>query len=237
VIYTLEVSTRSVEPQVDLWYTYRLTAGTPRRLATMKTSEKPTRQRLIEAAVRRFYRDGFRNVGVDQVFSDVGISKTAFYKHFESKDDLMLAALEMQNGWLQETFRAMIRERGGTTAIGQLHAVLDVVEHIIESDDYQGCIFINVAMEFPLPHEPAHVAASQNKQAMENIVSALAADAGADDPHALAQELCLIMEGAYVTRQVTGNKDTVNIARRVARLAIESRCSARDAKEHFGSDL
>jgi AcrR family transcriptional regulator len=191
----------------------------------MKTSETTTRTRLIEAAVRRFYRDGFRNVGIDQVYSDVGISKTAFYKHFESKDDLMLAALEMQNGWIQETFRAMIRERGGPTAIGQLHAVLDVVEHIIESDDYQGCIFVNVAMEFPLLHEPAHVAASQNKQAMENIVLALAEDAGADDPHALSQELCLIMEGAYVTRQVTGNKDTVNIARRVARLVIASRCS------------
>ncbi len=191
----------------------------------MKKSENTTRQRLIEAAVRRFYRDGFRNVGIDQVFSDVGISKTAFYKHFECKDDLMLAALEVQNRWIQETFRTMIRERGGPTAIGQLHAVLDVVEHIIESDEYQGCIFVNAAMEFPLLHEPAHVAASQNKQAMENIVLALAEEAGADDPHALSQELCLIMEGAYVTRQVTGNKDTVNIARRVARLVIASRCS------------
>jgi AcrR family transcriptional regulator len=190
----------------------------------MKKSGKSTRQRLIEAAVRRFYRDGFRNVGIDQVFSDVGISKTAFYKHFECKDDLMLAALEMQNAWIQETFRTMISERGGPTAVGQLHAAFDVVEHIIESDDYQGCIFVNVAMEFPLPHEPAHVAASQNKQSMENIVLALAQDAGADDPRALAQELCLIMEGAYVTRQVTGNKDTVNIARRVARLVIASRC-------------
>jgi hypothetical protein len=130
----------------------------------------------------------------------------------------------MQNAWIQETFRTMISERGGPTAVGQLHAVFDVVEHIIESDDYQGCIFVNVAMEFPLPHEPAHVAASRNKQSMENIVLALAKDAGADDPRALAQELCLIMEGAYVTRQVTGNKDTVNIARRVARLVIASRC-------------
>jgi AcrR family transcriptional regulator len=190
----------------------------------MKKGEKPTRQRLIEAALRRFYRDGFRNVGVDQVFADVGISKTAFYKHFECKDDLMLAALEMQNGWLQETFRAMIRERGGPTALGQLHAVLDVVEFIIESDDFQGCIFINASMEFPLHHEPAHVAASQNKQAIENIVLALATEAGANDPQALSRELCLIMEGAYVTRQVTGNKGTIDIARGVARLVIGTRC-------------
>jgi AcrR family transcriptional regulator len=180
----------------------------------------PTRQRLTEAAVRRFYRDGFRNVGLDQVLADVGISKTAFYKHFECKEDLVLAALEMQNRWLQDTFRAMVRERGGDSAVGQLRALLDVVDRIIDADDYQGCIFVNVALEFPLPHEPAHVAAAQHKQAIEEIVHDLAARAGAADPRAMARELCLIMEGAYVTRQVTGNKHGIDVARRVAELVI-----------------
>jgi AcrR family transcriptional regulator len=184
----------------------------------------PTRQRLVQAAIRRFYRDGFRSVGIDQIIADVGISKTAFYKHFESKDDLMLAALELQNVWLQDTFRTMIYERGGPSAIGRLHAVLDVVDHIIASDDFQGCIFVNAAMEFPLPHEPAHVAASDNKKEIEDILHTLAAEAGAKDPRALAQELCLIMEGTYVTRHVTGNKHTIDIARRIASLVILSHC-------------
>src|SRR5437016_710734 len=107
----------------------------------MTTTAPSTRQRLVDAAVRRFYRDGFRNVGVDQVLSDVGISKTAFYKHFESKDDLMVAALEQQNDWFQDTFRTIVRERGGPTALGQLDAAFDVVEHIMDSENFQGCIF------------------------------------------------------------------------------------------------
>ena len=77
----------------------------------------PTRQRLIEAAGRRFYRDGFRMVGLDQILADVGISKTAFYKHFESKDDLVLAALADHDREMQDTFRQMIRERGGPTPL------------------------------------------------------------------------------------------------------------------------
>ena len=184
----------------------------------------PTRQRLVEAAVRRFYRDGFRNVGIDQILADVGISKTAFYKHFESKEDLMLAALEMQNAWLQDTFQTMVRDRGGGTAIGQLHALFDVVERIIEPDEFQGCIFVKAVMEFPLPHEPAHVLASRSKQSIEDFVETLAAEAGASDPRRLAQELCLLMEGVYVTRQVTGNRQAVEIARRLAQLVIDSRC-------------
>jgi AcrR family transcriptional regulator len=181
-----------------------------------------TRQRLTEAAVRRFYRDGFRNVGLEQVLADVGISKTAFYKHFECKEDLVLAALEMKNSWLQETFRAMVRERGGPAPVGQLRALLDVVDHIIDADDFQGCIFINVAMEFPLPHEPAHVAAANNKRAIEQIVHDLATQAGALDARELARELCLIMEGAYVTRQISGDKRSIEVARRVADLVITS---------------
>src|SRR4051812_36332668 len=143
-----------------------------------------TRQRLAEAAVRRFYRDGFRNVGLDQVLADVGISKTAFYKHFECKEDLVLAALELQDRWLQNAFREMVRERGGDSAVGQLRALLDVVARIIDTDEYQGCIFVNVAIEFPLQHDPAHVAAARHKQAMEEVVRDLAALAGAADPRA-----------------------------------------------------
>jgi AcrR family transcriptional regulator len=179
-----------------------------------------TRERLTEAAVRRFYRDGFRSVSLDQVLADVGISKTAFYKHFECKEDLVLAALEMKNSWLQDTFREMVRERGGAAPVGQLRALLDVVNHIIEGDDFQGCIFVNVALEFPLPHEPAHIAAALHKKAIEEIVHDLAARAGAADPYQMARELCLIMEGAYVTRQVTGDKHSINVARRVADLVI-----------------
>lgn len=181
-----------------------------------------TRQRLIDTAARRFYRDGFRNVGLDQILSDVAISKTAFYKHFDCKEDLMLAVLEQQNRWLQETFRQMMRQCGGQTPRGQLRSLMDVVATIIESDDYHGCIFVNVSMEFPLPHEPAHVAAARSKSGIEEIVSAVAAEAGAADPLALAQELCLVMEGAYVTRHVSANRETIAIARRLADRAIDA---------------
>ncbi|MGE4002587.1 MAG: hypothetical protein AB7I48_20495 [Planctomycetaceae bacterium] len=130
----------------------------------------------------------------------------------------------LQNAWLQDTFRTMIRERGGPTPLGQLYALFDVVETIIESDDFQGCLFVNAAVEFPLPHEPAHVSAANNKRAIEDIVHALADEASADDPRRLARELCLIMEGSYITRHVTGSTDTIHIARSLAKLAIESRC-------------
>jgi AcrR family transcriptional regulator len=180
-----------------------------------------TRQRLIQAATQRFYRDGFRNTGIDAILDDVGISKTAFYKHFESKDDLMVGVLDGVDGFLQQRFREMVKERGGPSGAGQLRAILDVVQRIIEEDGFNGCIFVNAVMEFPLPHDPVHKAAMRHKRAIEEFVFELAERARVAAPQRLAEELCLVIEGAYVTRTVTGAPATIGIARRLADQVID----------------
>ena len=184
---------------------------------------KDTRQKLMDAAFRRFYRDGFRNVGIDQILADVGISKTAFYKHFESKEDLMVAALEDQHHKMHADFLRLVRERGGDSPLAQLRALFDAVENVLHSEQFRGCAFVNASIEFPVPHEPAHVAAANSKAAFEQMVREIAERAGADDPAALAQELMLIMEGAYVTQHVSGSAQTIDIARRLGQRAIAQR--------------
>jgi AcrR family transcriptional regulator len=185
-----------------------------------------TRKKLIDAAAKRFYVDGFREVGIDQILTDVGISKTAFYKHFQCKEDLMLAVLDDRDQWMRQTFVEMVRQRGGDTGYGQLMALFDVVDFFVASDDFQGCIFVHAAIEFPLPHDPVHQAAKRNKQSMEDLIEQFAIEADARDPRALAQELCLIMEGVYVTKHVTRNPAAVEIARRIAHRTIAAHLPA-----------
>ena len=107
--------------------------------------------------------------------------------------------------------------------------LLEVVDQIVSSPEYQGCIFVNASIEFPLLHEPAHVAAAEHKRAIEEIVYELATIAGAVDPRILARELCLVMEGAYITRHVTGDPQTIEIARRVADLVIAAHLPGADS--------
>ncbi len=190
------------------------------------TTALTTRERLIEAGSRRFYRDGFRDVGIDRILEDVGISKTAFYKHFESKEDLMLAVMRAQDAWLREHFARMVTEKGGNEPRARLLALFDVVDELIRVEEFRGCFFVNVAMEFPLPHDPAHEAAAENKRALHEIIARLAREAGADDAGTLATELMLLMEGVYVTRQVTGDRQAAGIAKRAAETLIERRISA-----------
>lgn len=188
-----------------------------------------TRQRLIETGRRLFYAHGFRNVGLDQILDEVGISKTAFYKHFPGKEDLMLAVLQEQSRWLQNSFKELIRERAGRRAADQLYGLFDVVEQIINCDEFHGCIFVNVAMEFPLPHDPAHREAAKNREAIENIIFEVAERAGAVDPEGLSRELCLLMDGAYVVKQLTGETHGVETARRMAERCITAHLSLEPA--------
>lgn len=179
------------------------------------------RDRIIHTAHDLFYRVGFHTVGLDKILSDVGVTKTTFYNHFESKDDLVRAVLEWHDRWWQDTFRDMLKRHGGDTPRGQLLAVPDVLHEIFERNDYNGCFFVNVAVQFPQKHDPAHEAAAVHKQAMESIIRELAGYAGTKDAPGFAQEMSLILEGAYVTRQVTGNPHTAEIARRLVKLLVD----------------
>ena len=180
-----------------------------------------TRDRVIQIAHELFYRNGFHAVGLDAIITEAGITKTTFYNHFPSKEDLVAEVLRMHDRWWQDSFRQLLRKHGGDTPRGQLMAIFDGLEELFCAPGYNGCFFVNVAVQFPAATDPTHAAAAEHKRAMESILRELAGYAGATDAAALAQELSLIMEGAYVTRQVTANPETGQIARRVANLVLE----------------
>ena len=174
-----------------------------------------TRDRLIHTAANLFYRDGFHSVGLDRVLEEVGVTKTTFYNHFESKEHLILGVLEAHDRWWRNEFAERLQRRGGDDPAAQLRAVFDVLNDMFAESEFNGCIFVNVAAEFPMPHDPVHEAAAEHKRAMELILRDLALRAAASNPVALAEELAIVMEGSYVTQQVSRNGKTVEIARRL----------------------
>jgi AcrR family transcriptional regulator len=179
------------------------------------------RDRLIEVAGHIFYRDGFHAVGLDRILEEVGVTKTTFYNHFESKEGLILEVLNTHDRWWRDEFRKLLRKHGGDDPGQQLRAVPDVLAEMFGSNEFNGCIFVNVAAEFPLPHDPVHEAARAHKHEMELILRDLALQARANEPAVLAQQLSMIMEGAYVTQQVSQRTDTAEIARRLVGMIIE----------------
>lgn len=180
-----------------------------------------TRDRLIDCAGDLFYRDGFHAVGLDRILNEVGVTKTTFYNHFESKESLVLEVLRKHDDWWRRTFQNLLREQNGDEPRAQLEGLFDALTGMLNQESFNGCMFINVAAEFPLPHDPIHMAASDHKQAMELILRDLSLRARASDPIALSEELAILMEGAYVTQQITHNPRTAQIAKRAAECVLK----------------
>lgn len=180
-----------------------------------------TRENLVRTAHDLFYVEGFLAIGLDRILREVGVTKTTFYNHFESKDDLILAVLDWHDAWWKGAFSDMLRRHGGDKPRDRLLAIPDMLEELFAPAEFNGCIFINVAVQFPQPSDPAHQAAARHKQAMGEIIRELAAFAGADDPAAVANEVSLVLEGSYVTRQVNDNGDTTETVRRLIGSIVE----------------
>jgi AcrR family transcriptional regulator len=177
------------------------------------------RQRLIAAAVELFYRHGFGAVGIDRVIAAAGVTKTTFYKHFEGKDDLMVAAVRQRDEWESAAWARAIRKLAGDDPGRQLLAMLDVMDIWFNDPDFRGCMFMNTAIEFPNPHDPVHQAAAAHKRQTRDYFRDLARAAGAGTSAAETFADCYtaLIEGALVLRQSHGRND----AARVVRPAVE----------------
>lgn len=171
------------------------------------------RDRLVATAVELCYRNGFNAVGIDQILKQAGVTKTTFYKHFESKDDLLVAAIKLRDEWETQAWMRAVQKLAGDDPRKQLLAMFDVLDTWFNDPEFGGCIFINAAAEYPNPNDPIHQAAAEHKQKFWLWVEGLARAAEASDPATFADIYTMIFEGALVMRQVNGRNDAASIAR------------------------
>lgn len=171
------------------------------------------RDRLIGTAIKLFYYHGINAIGLDRVLAEAAVSKTTFYKHFDSKEDLVVAALKTRDEWEVKAWREAVRVLAGDDPREQLLRFIDVLDILFRTDEFEGCHFINAAAEFPNPNDPVHQAAARHKRASRDMFRDLAAQARAQDPDAFADGYTLLFEGALVLRQVHDRDDAAIVVR------------------------
>jgi AcrR family transcriptional regulator len=165
--------------------------------------KKPARQRLLDAASEMFYRDGIRAVGIDAIIARSGVAKMSLYRNFPSKDALVTAWLEDRNAFFWRRWDEAEASRAGDPR-GQLEAILDMIAATASHPKWRGCPFLNTSTEFPEPGHPARAVILANKRTVRERLQALATATGARDPSLLAQQLQLLIDGAYAIGQSLG---------------------------------
>ena len=190
-----------------------------RSTAKANLDKTGARERLLATAYELFSRRGIRDVGVDEVIARAGVAKATLYRHFRTKDDLVLAFLERrETRWTREWVEQQVRRRA-ITPEGQLLAIFDLFDEWFHPDDFEACSFINVLLEMG----PQHPAGEESIRQLENIrfvVRGLAFEAGLRDPDSFARSWHILMKGSIISA-AEGDTDAARRAQSMARLVID----------------
>ena len=199
-----------------------LSSGTVRSVASTRTGdagqELTAHDRLLDTAYEMFSTRGVRDVGVDEVIERAGVAKATLYRHFPSKDDLVLAFLERrEQRWTLEWVETEARGRGSSPE-AHLLGIFDLFDEWFHSEDFEGCSFINVLLEMG-PKHPAGSASIRHLETIRTVVGALAAEAGLRDPESFARSWHILMKGAIV-QAVEGDVEAAKRSKAMARFLL-----------------
>lgn len=161
------------------------------------------RDELIDAAMRVFYRQGFRSCSLDTVLEEGGISRMTLYNHFKSKDELIVAALRRRDEIFRNNMMKFV-EAASKDPIERLLAVFDYHEQWFTGKDFCGCMFINASAEYTDPNSAVRRIASNHKRDIVRYLVELCQNAGLATPGTIAEELNILIEGSIVNAQVVG---------------------------------
>jgi len=177
------------------------------------------RERILAASYELFSRQGVQAVGIDAIIDRSGIARQTLYRHFASKQDLVLAFLERREelwtkGWLQA--EAVSR---ADDPRGQLLAIFDVFDGWFRRSDFEGCSFINVMLEAADPADPIHRAGTAYLAGIRNFLEGLAREAGIADAEGFARKWHILMKGSIVAA-AEGDRDAARRAREIGEVVL-----------------
>jgi AcrR family transcriptional regulator len=184
------------------------------------------RDRILDTAYDLFSRHGIRAVGVDRIVAESGVAKMSLYRHFPSKDALVLTFLqEREQRWTNDWLRAEVNGRADAPSARML-AIFDVFGEWFAIDDFEGCTFINVLLEFDDRASPVRQASVEHLRNIRSFLRDLAAEAGAANPEALAHQWHILMKGSIVAA-AEGDRLAAVRAREVGELLLEHEAISR----------
>ncbi|MDG4809768.1 TetR/AcrR family transcriptional regulator [Micromonospora sp. WMMD1120] len=152
------------------------------------------RLRLLQTASRIFYAEGIHAVGVDRIVAEANVTRATFYRHFPSKDDLILAYLRE----IRQLERGMVDAATAAhpAPVDALRAIADAIGANIQSPTFRGCAFLNAAAEYPATDHPVHKEVIAHRQWFLGTLTGLLAQVHEESADPSARHFVMLRDGA-----------------------------------------
>lgn len=163
----------------------------------------PARERILLAAYALFYKEGIRATGIDRVIAESGVTKVTFYRHFPSKNDLILAFLEYRHQQWMDWFGDAVMRHGG-----DLDALAPALAEWFCSEGFRGCAFLNSVSELGATMPEIAEITRRHKQDMEAVIGGLLPSVTSSRRRkSVAQAAAVAVDGAIVRAQFDQGPD------------------------------
>ncbi len=182
---------------------------------------QPRKQHLIDTAYRLFNEHGYHATGIDRILAESGVSKATLYKHFRSKDELIVAVLQQQHErFIQSLGEAIEQARSGGKSPPL--TIFDVLDEWFRSDQFFGCNFINASAEYAEEGHEIYRLAAEHKAAIQDLIeNSLKEISDQRQRQLMAEQLALLVDGAIVRAHTCGDRDAAKLAKNMAMLLLD----------------
>ncbi|HEY9392945.1 MAG TPA: helix-turn-helix domain-containing protein [Nocardioides sp.] len=159
------------------------------------------RDRLLSTASRLFYAEGLHSVGVDRVIAEAQVTRATLYRHFRSKDELVVAYLTQADEAIRARVDAARAEVEDPDDL--IRAVGRSIAADIQSEGFRGCAFLNAAAEYPDPAHMVHQAVLKHRQWFLATMTELFAATGKPDSEFAGRHFVMLRDGAMAAGCLT----------------------------------
>jgi AcrR family transcriptional regulator len=179
--------------------------------ASTATPDEPTptaggarspRDRILDAAAELFSAQGIHLVSADKIIDRARVAKATFYRHFSTKDDLVVAYLEREGAREREALDEIRRSANDDAEALRLFA--QRIEAESRRPGSRGCPFINAGAEYADPDSPVRKVVAGQRTWFRETLAQLLAQLGVTDPERAADELAALRDGAMVAGRLDG---------------------------------
>jgi AcrR family transcriptional regulator len=152
------------------------------------------KNKILETANELFYGDGIRTVGVDRLISESAVTKATFYKHYGSKDRLIVQYVRFRDKATRDRVHSVVE--GHPDSGIALRGLMAQVSDEIAAPNFRGCAFLNAASEYPDAAHPVRLVVAEHRDWYTDVLTTLLSAMGHPMPGDAADELMLACDGA-----------------------------------------
>lgn len=179
------------------------------------------RQHVVETAYTLFKRAGFHATGIDRIIAEADVAKMTMYRHFPSKDELIVQVLDYRARRFERQLDQLAQEVA--TPERKIGKIFDWHERWFGSPDFHGCLFAHALAEFGDPTHPVFQAVIRQKNGLKRRMQAiLEAVMPPKQAEGAAAALLMLIEGATLMAQMGEAEAAIDSARKAADAVIAS---------------